>query len=130
MRQDGLEPSRLDQLGERAIAERIGEGGIGIDQPPAGQHGDGGRHGLEQQLHAVRGEGERVERGRFLFGHRGRTGGGQRQHPAFERTGDMLERLAVAVQLLEASLLSEVGHLAGPLLKTGKSSFRRRAVAP
>ncbi len=34
----------------------------------------------------------------------------QRQDPALERPGDMLERLAVAIELFHPSLQSEVGH--------------------
>ena len=76
----------------------------------ARENADRRRHGLEQQLEA-----RRVELSAPLL--RLRLGAARppraREHAAFERARDMLERLAVAFQLVQAPLRSEVGHF-GP----------------
>ena len=71
------------------------------------EHADGRRHRLEQELQALRGEGEGFQPVPFL-GRRGRAW--SRLHAALERARNMLKRLAVAFQLFNAPLRSEVGH--------------------
>src|SRR6185369_523110 len=85
----------------------VSESRVGVDELAVRQDPDGSRHRLEQDLQALRRQGNSVEAFICLWRSvQAWTG----KDAALERAGNMLQRLAVAFQFFNALLRSEVGH--------------------
>ena len=104
-RNDGVEPAGRLQLRVGAVAEGIGEGGVGMDEIAMGENADGRRHRLEQRLEARRGSRRAFKAESARRRERARPA----QHAAFHGAGDVLERLAVRLHS-RCAMLCGIGH--------------------